>query len=77
MPTFTAASASLNLSGLEELDFSPIMDGHILDGPEWYHNPSEAGHAQLSPPHEHFNGDYGPGFASHAIAVSHEAIHRR
>jgi hypothetical protein len=78
-PTFIAASASLSLSGLEH--FSPVtnsfMDPNVLDASHWYPNPGEPQHALLSPPHEHFSIDFDPGFASHSVPVSHEALHRR
>lgn len=74
-PTFTAASASLSLSGLDE--FSPVMDPNLLDSREWYHDPGENHRAQLSPQHEHYGMNFSPGFPSHSVAVSHDSMHRR
>lgn len=76
-PTFIAASASQSLSGLDL--FSPVtaMDPNLLDGPDWYASPEDAHHAQLSPQQEHFSMDFGQGFASHGVPVSHQVLHRR
>lgn len=80
-PTYTAVSASLSLSGLD--DFSPL-DPTTLDSAEWYHHPSSEHHQAsyhlppLSPGHDHFAATaFGPGgFASHGIAVTAADMHR-
>jgi hypothetical protein len=74
-PTFIATSASLSLSGLEA--FGAVMDPNLIDTPAWYPEPGEPHHAPLSPQHEHFSMNFGPGFTSHSVPVSHEALHRK
>ena len=75
-PTFTAASASLSLSGLDHNGYSPALDPTLLDNQDWYPNP---GHAPppLSPQHEQYPVEFGTGFSSHRVAVSHEPLHRK
>lgn len=80
-PTYTAVSASLSLSGLD--DFSPL-DPNSLDAAEWYHHPASEQHHSyhlppLSPGHEQFAPTgFGPGaFASHGIAVTSAEMHRK
>jgi hypothetical protein len=80
-PTYTAVSASLSLSGLDE--FSPL-DPNSLDAAEWYHPPATEHHDSyhlppLSPGHDHFAATgFGPGaFASHGITVTSAEMHRK
>ncbi|KAF1998838.1 hypothetical protein P154DRAFT_468550 [Amniculicola lignicola CBS 123094] len=78
-PTFTAASASLNLSGLERTAFSPLLTSSsstMLDHPEWFHDSGDHSFGGLSPQHEHFPAPYGNGFASHGIPVTLEGMHQ-
>jgi hypothetical protein len=77
-PTYTAAPASLSLSGLDELSPVTAMDPNLMDTREWYPAGGDHQHAPLSPQHEHFGMNFGPGFPSHnGASTSHEAMHRR
>ncbi|KAF2730322.1 hypothetical protein EJ04DRAFT_567823 [Polyplosphaeria fusca] len=69
-PTFTAASASASLFGLDSLDTT------MLDEHEWYHSPTDNAFPPLSPGHEHYGPNYEPNFASHAVPVSLGGVHR-
>jgi hypothetical protein len=71
-PTFTAASASVSLSGRDPFIPSVAMDPTTLEAPDWYHQ-TDTGPVR-PPQHEHYQMTFG--FASHGIGAN-EALHRR
>lgn len=71
-PTYTAVSASLSLSGLD--DFAPLTDSDMA-GAEWYgqdpyHHAAVPEHLLLSRGHEELSVSAGFGYASHNVPVS-------
>lgn len=79
-PTFTAVSASLNLSGLDH--FAPLADSDIMEA-EWYHSQDHYHHldvhAPLSPGHEPFAAGVSAAFSypSHTVSVTDDAFRSR
>lgn len=78
-PTFTSASASLSLSGLDPHFGSASIDPDLLEATAsaWYTEAGELHHPPVSPHNAQFNMNFGPSFASHGVPASHDALHRQ
>lgn len=75
--TYMSPSASLSLSGLDPHFGSASLDPDLLDAtsPAWYPDSGEPHHTPVSPQHDQFSINFAPGFASHGVPTSHDALH--